>query len=94
MNLMDVIKAGDDIERSDLSIILLFCTHLTFDLILSPRDNSRLGIHPYRVYNTYINIISMDACFYSILPSNVSISLFCLNRQLTIVVRTNLADVH
>ena len=47
---MDVIKVVDDIERSDLSIILLFCTQLTFDLIMSPRDISRLGIHPYRVY--------------------------------------------
>ena len=81
MNLMGVIQAGDDIKRSDLSIILLFCTHLTFDLILSPRDISRLGIHPYCVYYTYINIMSMDASFYSILPSKVKIRPFCLNGQ-------------
>ena len=31
---MDVIEAGDDIERS----VLLFCTQMTFDLILSPSD--------------------------------------------------------
>ena len=76
VNLMDAIRAGDDIERSDLSIILLFCAQLTFDLILSPRDTSRLGIHPCRVYYTYINIISMNAGFYSILPSKVKITLF------------------
>ena len=70
---------GDDIERSDLSIILLFCTELAFNLILSPRDISRLGIHPFCVYYTYINIISMDTSFYSILPSKAKISLFCLN---------------
>ena len=74
----------DDIERSDSSIILLFCTQLTFDLIMSPRDVSRLGIRPFRVYYTYINIISMDAGFYSIWPSKVKNSLFCLNGQPTI----------
>ena len=36
VNLMDALYAGDDIERSVLSNdILLFCTQLTFDLILS-----------------------------------------------------------
>ena len=73
VNLMGVTSAGDDIERSDNSIILLFCTHLNFDLILSFRSIFRLGIHPYRVYYTYIKIISMDASFYSILPSKVKI---------------------
>ena len=68
-------------ERGDLSIVLLFCTQLTFDLILSPNDISRLGIYPYRVRYTYINIISMDTSFYSILPFKVKISLFCLNGQ-------------
>ena len=74
------------IERSDLSIILLFCIQLTFDLIMSPMDISRLGIHPYRVYYTYINIISMDATFYLILSSKVKIRLFCLNGQPTILI--------
>ena len=41
---------GDDIERNVLSIILLFCAQLTFDLILSPRDISRLGIHSYLLH--------------------------------------------
>ena len=76
-------KEVDGIGRSGLSIILLFCAQLTFDLILSPRYISRLGIHPYRVYYTYINIISMDTGFYSILPSKVKITLFCLNEQPT-----------
>ena len=62
---------------------MLFCTHLTFDLILSPRDISRIGIHPYRVYYGNISIIGMDAGFYSILPSKVKISQFCLNGQST-----------
>ena len=66
-----------------MSIILLFCTQLSVDLILSPRDSSRLDIHPYRVYYTYINMITMDARFYSILQSKVKISLFCLNGQPT-----------
>ena len=64
-----------------MSIIKLFCTQDTFDLVLSPGDISRLGTHPYRVYYTYINIISMDAGFFLILPSKVKISLFCLNGQ-------------
>ena len=66
VNLMDAIKAGDGIQRSDSSITLLFSTQLTFDLIMSPRDISILGIHPYCVYYTYINIISIDASFYSL----------------------------
>ena len=37
-------------ERGDLSIVLLFCTQLTFDLILSLNDISRLGI----VFATHI----------------------------------------
>ena len=72
------------IERSDLSIIFLFCTKVTFDLILSPSDIFRLGIHPYCVYYTYINIVNIDAGFYSILPAKVKMSLFCLNGQPTI----------
>ena len=72
-------------HRQDcLSTILLFCTQWTFDLILSLRDISRLGIHPYRFYYTYINIISMDASFYLMLPARAKISLFCLNGQPTI----------
>ena len=54
-----------------LSIVLLFCTYLTFDLILRHRDIFRLGIHPYRFYYTIKNIFSMDASFYPILPSEV-----------------------
>ena len=34
----DALYIGDDIERSVLSNILLCCTQLTFDLILSHRD--------------------------------------------------------
>ena len=49
--------------------ILSFCTHLTFDLILRLRRISRLGIHPYGFWHTSRNTISMDATFYSILPS-------------------------
>ena len=84
VNLMDVIYVGVDIKRSHLSVILLFCTQRTFDLILSPRDIFRPDIHSFRVYYTYINVNSMDASFYSFLPSTVTISLFCLNRQPTI----------
>ena len=47
--------------------IFSFCTHLTFDLILT--HISRLGIHPFGCWNTSRNKISMDATFYSILPS-------------------------
>ena len=54
-----------------LCIVMLFCTYLTFDLILRHRDIFRLGIHPYRFCYTYKNIISMDASFYPILPSEV-----------------------
>ena len=62
----------------------LFCTQLTFDLILRPRYISRLGIHPNRFYYTCRVVNSMDASFYSVLPSKVKISLFCLNGQPTI----------
>ena len=68
VKLMDALLAGDDIERSVLSNMLLFCTQLTFDLILSHRDIFRLGIHPYRFYYTYWNIFSIDASFYPIWP--------------------------
>ena len=49
--------------------IFSFCTHLTFDLIQRLRRISRLGIHPYGCWYTSRNTISMDATFYSILPS-------------------------
>ena len=65
-------------------VIYLFCTHLTFDLILRLRNISRLGIHPYGCWHTSRNTISMDATFYSILPSKVKISLFCPNGLPTI----------
>ena len=44
VNLMDALQAGDDIKRSVLSNILLFCTQLTFDLNLSHRAIFRLGL--------------------------------------------------
>ena len=47
--------------------------------VLMIPDIFMYGIHPFRVYYTYINIISIDASFYSILPSKVKISLFCFN---------------
>ena len=49
--------------------IFSFCTHLTFDLILRLRRISRLGIHPHGCWHTSRNTISMDATFYSFLPS-------------------------
>ena len=61
----------DDIERSVLSNILLLCTQLTFDLILSYRDIFRLGIYHYRFYCTYWNTFSMIVSFYPILPPEV-----------------------
>ena len=57
-------------------VIHLFCTHLTFDLILRLWSISTLGIHPYGCWHTSRNTISMDAEFYSILPSKVKINLF------------------
>ena len=74
MNLVDVLQAGDDTERSVLSNILLFCIQLTFDLILSYRDFYRLGIYPYLFYYTYWNIFGMDTSLYPILPSEVFFS--------------------
>ena len=71
MNLKNTLQAGDDIERSVLSNIMIFCTQLTFDLILSHRNIFRLCIHPYRFNYTYWNIFSKDASFYPILPSEV-----------------------
>ena len=46
MKLMGIIWSEDGIERKCLSMFVLFCTQLTFDLILRPRDIFRLGIHP------------------------------------------------
>ena len=57
-----------------LSIFLLFCTQLTFDLILRPRDIFRFDIHPISVFNTYKNLMSIDASFYPILPAEVFLS--------------------
>ena len=48
---------------------MLFCTELTFDLILRLRSIFRLGIHPYVFYHKSRGILSMDAIMYSILPS-------------------------
>ena len=48
---------------------MLFCTELTFDLILRLRSIFRLGIHPYVFYHTSRSTMSMDAIMYSILPS-------------------------
>ena len=50
-------------------VIYLFCTHLTFDLILRLRRISRLGIYPCGCWHSSRNTISMDATFYPILPS-------------------------
>ena len=47
---------------------MLFCTELTFDLILRLRSIFRLGIHPYVFYHTSRSTMSMDAIMYSILP--------------------------
>ena len=47
---------------------MLFCTKLTFDLILRLRSIFRLGIHPYMFYHTSRSTMSMDAIMYSILP--------------------------
>ena len=49
--------------------IFSFCTRLTVDIILRLRLISRLGIHPYGCWHTSRNTFSMDATFYSILPS-------------------------
>ena len=48
---------------------MIFCTELTFDLILRLRSIFRLGIHPYVFYHTSKSTMSMDAIMYSILPS-------------------------
>ena len=48
---------------------MLFCTELTFDLILRLRSIFRLGIHPYVFNHTSRSTMSMDAIMYSILPS-------------------------
>ena len=53
----------------NLIAIFSFCTQLTFNLILRFRCISRLGIHPYGWWHTSRYTISMDATFYSILPS-------------------------
>ena len=52
-------------------VVFLDHTHLLFE------------IHPYRFYYTYRNIISMNANVYSILPSKLKISIFCLHGQPT-----------
>ena len=80
VNLMGIIWSEDCIER----VFVYFCVILySVDLwpYLRPRDISRFGIYPYRLYYTCRDIISMDASFYSILPSKVKISLFRLNGQ-------------
>ena len=46
-------------RKECLSIFMLICTELTFDLILGPRDNFRLDINPYRFYYTYRDIINI-----------------------------------
>ena len=48
---------------------MIFCTDLTFDLILRLRSIFRLGIHPYVFYHTSKSTMSIDAIMYSILPS-------------------------
>ena len=49
--------------------LVSFCTHLTFGLIRRLRRISRLCIHPNGCWHTSRSTISMDATFYSILPS-------------------------
>ena len=60
-------------HRKEWFVCYLVILH-PVDLILSPHFQT--WYPPYRVCYTYINIISMDAGFYSILPSKVKISLF------------------
>ena len=66
--------SGDEID----SYIFIFCTHLTADLILRLKHIFRLGIHLYGCWHTTRNTISMDATFYSILPSEN----FCFMNEL------------
>ena len=82
VTLVGSICSEDDIERN---VFMLFGTLLTFDLILRPMDIFRHGFHTYLLYYTFRGIISMNASFYSILPSKVKVSPFCLNGQPTIM---------
>ena len=70
----DLCAVGSDTSRS------IYCTSLTFDLILRLWCIFRHDIHPYDCWNTPGNIISMDASFYPILPLEV---FFSYNSQAT-----------
>ena len=61
-------------------VVVVFCTLLTYVLILRLRDISRLDIHPYWFYFAYWNIFSMVASFCPIFPEEVLL----LNRLPTI----------
>ena len=56
--------------------ILLFCTRLTFDLVLWPRAIYRLGIHPYEFGHMPRNIMSIGRIMYSKMPTKPKLSHF------------------
>ena len=53
---------------------MIFCTQLTFDLILRLTNIFRLGIHPYELCHMLRHNISIGRIMYSILPSTLKIS--------------------
>ena len=55
---------------------LLFCTRLTFDLVLWPRVIYRLGIHPYEFGHMPRNIMSIGRIMYSKMPTKPKLSHF------------------
>ena len=69
----DYNKKSDSIS---VSKHMTLCTHLTFDLIQRLRSIYRLGIHLYLFCHRSRNNISMGRIMYSILLSNIKISIF------------------
>ena len=55
---------------------LLFCTRLTFDLVLWPRVIYRLGIHPYEFGHMPRNSMSICRIMYSKMPTKPKLSHF------------------
>ena len=67
----------DGIKLFSISMeFLIFCTWLTFDLFLRPRNIYRLGIHPYEFWHMSRNDISISRIMYSKMPTKRKISIF------------------
>ena len=95
VNLLEIIWSEDKIESSVLSIFVLFCTQLTFDLILRPSDISRLGM-PRQCFFCGPFLLFMPCACYAFSYVHCCLVVICWERAdlLVLIVMINCVFFH